>query len=82
MGWGPFNAGGGGQDGVTESLILNDTVTGKHYALLIEEGVPTLLEAEDDLDALDEVRLDIATGKTYYIGVEDGQIVLDPVEEG
>lgn len=81
MGWGNFNAGGGGQDGVTESVILNDSVTKKHYALLIEDGVPTLLEVADDLEALDEVRLDIGSGKTYYIGVEDGVLVLNQVVE-
>ena len=81
MGWGPFNAGGGGQDGVTESVILNDSITHKHYALLIENATPTLLEVADDLEALDEVHVDIGTGKTYYIRVEDGALVLSSVEE-
>lgn len=82
MAFGPFNAGTGGQDGVVESVILNDSVTGKHFALLIEDGTPTLLEVSNELEALDEVRLDTVTGKAYYIGVEDGAIVLAPVEEG
>ncbi|MBR2132587.1 MAG: hypothetical protein IJ955_08695 [Oscillospiraceae bacterium] len=81
MAHGPFNTGCGGQDSVTESQILKDTVTGKHYAMMLENGVPTLLEVSEDLEALDQVRLDTVTGKIYYIGVENGVIVLNPVEE-
>lgn len=81
MAFGPFNAGTGGVDGAVESMILKDSVTGKHYAVLIEDGGLTLLEVAGDLEALDEVRLDTVTGTAYYIGVEDGVIVLEPVEE-
>ena len=87
MAYGAFNAGCGVQDSVAEdsvaeSLILADSETGKHYALMLENGVPTLLPVADDLEALDQVRLDISTGIAYYIGVENGRIVLNPVKEG
>lgn len=63
------------------NVVIQDRKTGKRYALLVEYGTLTLLEVYADLEATEPVSIDTATGTAYYIAVEDGVIVLDPVEE-
>ena len=79
MAWGPFNAGSGGQSGAVESLILSDTVTGEHYALLVEKGRLTIVGVSDALESTDMMFIDTATGTAYELTVESGRLTLKEV---
>lgn len=63
------------------NVVIQDRKTGKRYALQVEYGTLILLEIAANLEATEPVSIDTATGAAYYIAVEDGVIVLDPVEE-
>ena len=62
------------------NYILQDRVTGDKYALLVENGMLSLLGGSDSLDAKDLRLIDNATGISYELITESGNLKLLEVE--
>ena len=59
------------------NIILQDRVTGQRYALLIEKGLICTLEVRSDLEATEMLLVDTATGTTYTLGVDAGNLYIE-----
>lgn len=61
------------------NVILTDSVTGDRYALVINDGVLTLLGVSNTLDATTLSLVDATTGVAYGLIVENGVLKLKEV---
>ena len=59
------------------NIILEDRATGQRYALLIEKGLICTLEVRSDLEATKMLLVDNATGTTYTLGVDAGNLYIE-----
>ena len=61
------------------NVILTDRATGERYAMMVLDGVLTLLGVSDSLDSVEVNLYDVNTGTGYGIIVEDGILKLEEV---
>lgn len=59
------------------NFILQDRATGQRYALLVENGLICVLEVRNDLEATEMQLVDTATGATYVLGVDGGNLYIE-----
>ena len=61
------------------NVVLTDNVTGGRYALVVNNGVLTLLGVSDTLESTNMTLVDGATGVAYDLIVESGVLKLEEV---
>ena len=61
------------------NVILQDSKTGRRYALFLEDGVLELVETNSKLDATKMTLIDTQTGIAYELVVENGKLAIKEV---